>query len=137
MDHFSSFLWITRFLWRKREKVHNSHHRCFPFLQVWTYFHYDQANNKEEKRSMFTTINHDDPMCAEEPFPWNVLVLQLFGGRLLMMTLHYGFVYRCHHSVLRKALSRVVCFIVVFLVDVSFKVLINRNQCFSLNFDHL
>ena len=44
---FTSFLWITRFLWRKREKVQNSYPIPFSILHMSTNFHYDRTNNKK------------------------------------------------------------------------------------------
>ena len=44
---FSSFLWITHFLWRKLEKIHDGSLNYFPISIVSTNFHYDRANDKE------------------------------------------------------------------------------------------
>ena len=46
---FSRFLWITRSLWRKREKLHKSHPSCLPILYVSTNFNYDRTNDKKNK----------------------------------------------------------------------------------------
>ena len=45
--HFSRFLWITRFLWRKWKKVQNINPIYFLILHMSTKFHYDRTNNKE------------------------------------------------------------------------------------------
>ena len=45
---FSRFLWITRFLWKKRERVHGSYLTFFLFLYVSTNFYYDWTKNKEK-----------------------------------------------------------------------------------------
>ena len=44
---FSSFLWINRFLWRKREKLQDSYPIPFSILHMSTSFHYDRTNNKK------------------------------------------------------------------------------------------
>ena len=36
---FSRFLWITRFLWRKRQKIHNNYPSFLQFLNVNTNLH--------------------------------------------------------------------------------------------------
>ena len=46
---FSRFLWITRFLWGKWKKVHDSDPILFSILHMCTNFHNDRPNNKDFK----------------------------------------------------------------------------------------